>query len=267
MIRNLLLSNSFLVALSLLPLLALPSHSLADTTKLEVRVLSKGAKFIGSSMGGAQITIRDSDTGELLAEGRTSGGTGDTAKIMQDSAPHHSPVATEDAAVFEAELDLDRVTRIEVTAYGPLAQRQAAQQVSLTQWVVPGKHITGGDALTLEMPGFVVDVLAPATPVTLSGETVELTITAHVALMCGCPITPNGLWDANKYEVSAIIERNGTVEDTVPLNFAGEASQFSATVSLDKKGSYQLTVYAYDPANGNTGVDFATFAIKKDFLG
>lgn len=164
--------------------------------------------------------------------------------------------------MFAAELDLDRATRIEVTAYGPLAQRQAAQRVSLTQWVIPGKHITGGDALRLEMPGFVVDVLAPATPVTLSGETVELTITAHVALMCGCPITPNGLWDANKYEISAIIERNGTVESTVPLKFAGEASQFSATVSLGKKGSYQLTVYAYDPANGNTGVDFATFAIK-----
>ena len=138
MIRNLLLLNRFSVVMSLLFPLALPSHSLADTTSLEVRVLSKGAKFIGSSMGGAQITIRDSDTGELLAEGRTRGGTGDTAKIMQNSAPHHSPVATEDAAVFAAELDLDRATRIEVTAYGPLAQRQAAQRVSLTQWVIPG---------------------------------------------------------------------------------------------------------------------------------
>ena len=48
----------------------------------------------------------------------------------------------------------------------------------------------------------------------------------------------------------------------MPLGFAGEASQFFTTVSLDKKGSYQLTVYAYDPANGNTGVDFATFSVK-----
>jgi hypothetical protein len=262
MIRNLSRSNGLLAALWLLALLVVPSQSLADKTKLEVRVLSKGAKFIGSSMGGVQITIRDMDTGELLAQGVTSGGTGDTARIMQDRAPHHSPVSSDDAAAFATELDLDRATRIEVTAYGPLAQRQAAQEVSLTQWVVPGKHITGGDALRLEMPGLVVDVLAPATPMTLTAETVELTITAHVALMCGCPITPNGLWDANQYEVSAIIERNGAVEDTVPLNFAGEASLFSATVRLDKKGSYHLTVYAYDPANGNTGVDFATFAIK-----
>ena len=262
MIRNLLLLNRFSVVMSLLFPLALPSHSLADTTSLEVRVLSKGAKFIGSSMGGVQITIRDSDTGELLAQGETRGGTGDTARIMKDSAPHHSPVSSDDAAVFTTELDLDKATRIEVTAYGPLAQRQAAQQVSLTQWVVPGKHLTGGDGLRLEMPGFVVDVLEPATPMTLSGESVELTIRAHVALMCGCPITPDGLWDANKYEVSAIIARNGTVEGTVPLGFAGEASQFFTTVSLDKKGSYQLTVYAYDPANGNTGVDFATFSVK-----
>jgi hypothetical protein len=41
----------------------------AEPTQLEVRVISKGAKFVGTSMGGVLITIRNADTGELLAEG------------------------------------------------------------------------------------------------------------------------------------------------------------------------------------------------------
>ncbi len=42
---------------------------LAEPTHITVHVLAKGAKFIGTSMGGVEITIRDADTGELLAKG------------------------------------------------------------------------------------------------------------------------------------------------------------------------------------------------------
>jgi hypothetical protein len=34
-------------------------------------------------MGGALITIKDVHTGEVLAQGRTAGGTGDTTRIMK----------------------------------------------------------------------------------------------------------------------------------------------------------------------------------------
>lgn len=57
---------------------------------------------MGSSMGGAMVIIRDSWTGELLA------------------------------------------------------QQQSMNFVSSTQWVLPSKHITGGDAWMLELPGFAV---------------------------------------------------------------------------------------------------------------
>tara|TARA_R110002096_G_scaffold238867_3_gene430442 strand:- start:81 stop:371 length:291 start_codon:yes stop_codon:yes gene_type:complete len=52
-----------------------------DTT-IVVRVLAKDAKFIGTSMGGAEVIIRDANTQEILAEGVTAGGTGDTGLIM-----------------------------------------------------------------------------------------------------------------------------------------------------------------------------------------
>ncbi|HEX6202874.1 MAG TPA: hypothetical protein VF100_07720, partial [Thermoanaerobaculia bacterium] len=50
----------------------------AEETAVTVRVLSRDAKFVGSSMGGARVTIRDAETGTLLAEGVTAGSTGDT---------------------------------------------------------------------------------------------------------------------------------------------------------------------------------------------
>jgi hypothetical protein len=80
--------------------------------------------------------------------------------------------------------------------------------------------------------------------------------------MCGCPVEPDGPWDANKYEVAAILSRNGKVERTVPLAFAGKTSQFNTEIELDQKGVYNATVYAYDPANGNTGLDRVTFVIR-----
>ncbi len=243
-------------------MLLLPQLSFAEETKIDVRVLSKGAKFIGSSMGGARVVIENAETGEVLASGKTSGSTGDTQRIMKEKLTHHSSVSSEDAAVFHAEVDIEEPTRLVVRAYGPLAQRQAAGEVSATQWLIPGKHITGGDALRLEMPGFVVDVLAPPSHVKLGGDTETVRIAANVSLMCGCPIEPDGLWDANNYEVAAIVKRDGRSYKTLGLEYAGKTSQFAAELKGLKAGVYEVTVYAFDESNGNTGVDFTTFIIK-----
>jgi hypothetical protein len=234
----------------------------ADETRVDVRVISKGAKFIGTSMGGAEITINDADTGQLLAVGKTTGSTGDTRKIMQQRLHHHASVATEDAAVFQATLALDEPRRIRVTARGPLAQRQATATAAVTHWVVPGKHITGGDALRLELPGFVVDILHPPAHQQLSQPTETIELNANVTMMCGCPIEPDGLWDANQFEVAAIIKRNGKRVDEVPLQYAGATSQFTAKLKASEPGVYEITVYAYDPANGNTGVDKTTIVVS-----
>jgi len=85
---------------------------------------------------------------------------------------------------------------------------------------------------------------------------------ANVALMCGCPITPGGLWDADKLEVKALVKRNGEARPPVDLKFAGEASQFAGSVPVFGAGLYDVTVYAYNPANGNTGIDRTTFIVS-----
>ena len=77
-----------------------------------------------------------------------------------------------------------------------------------------------------------------------------------------CPIVPGGLWDADTLEVRALVTRNGERLAPVDLTFAGETSQFSGAVPIEGPGLYDVTVYAYNPANGNTGVDRTTFVVS-----
>ncbi len=239
-------------------------QSWAVTTQVTVRVKAKDAKFIGSSYAGVLVTIRDADTGKLLAKGVTRGSTGDTAVLMKKPISRVETYARAQDAHFTATLDIDEPTRVEVTALGPLSQRQGANRVSATQWVVPGKDITAGNGWVLEMPGFIVDVLAPPAHIKLAPDTTKVPIRANVTMMCGCPVVDGGVWDARKYEVAAQIFKNGKKIDEIPLKYATPASQFAADYPLSGgPGIYQVVVYAYDPANGNTGVDFATFIVKQ----
>jgi len=238
-----------------------PAVASAEPTEIAVRVLGKDSKFVGSSMGGAQVILRDSHTGEILAQGITEGSTGDTKQIMGPQENSRAIRSSEGAAKFVATIDIDKPRLIEVEAYGPLAQPQAAHKVTSTQWVVPGKDVSGGDGWVLELPGYVVDVLDPPAHVKLSPETSQVDLKANVALMCGCPITPDGLWDANALEVTALIKRNGEKLPPLDLAFAGETSQFAASVPVDGAGVYEVTVYAHNPQNGNTGLDRTTFIV------
>jgi hypothetical protein len=235
----------------------------AVPTQITVRVKAKDAKFVGTSMGGVLITVRDIQTGELLAKGTTAGGTGNTDKIMKTPASRGVSISDESAAKFTAFIDIAEPTQVEVTAYGPSAALQSAGKVSATQWVIPGKNITEGDAWLMEMPGFIVDVLAPPTHSMLSGVPQTVVIKANIMMMCGCPITPGGIWDANKMEVKALLKKNGQSAGVLPLQYAGSPSQFSGTWTVPDAGMYEATVYAYDAVTGNTGINKVTFMVGK----
>ena len=247
------------MALAVSAILAAPAG--AVPTEVTVRVLAKGAKFVGTSMGGVRVTLRDVDTGELLASGVTAGSTGDTKRIMVEPHQPGAPYSTEGSAAYTATLDLTRPRLIEVSAYGPLGQRQAANRVSATQWVIPGKPITGGDGFLLRLPGFAVDVLAPPSHVRFRGSPQDVELRANVTMMCGCPVTPGGLWDADTFEVGALLMKDGKQVGEMTLDYAGSASQFEGTWKVDSPGTYEAVVYAYDPADGNTGLDRTTFMV------
>ena len=232
---------------------AASSPAWTKPTEMVVRVISLGGKFVGSSMGGAEITIRDVRTGQVLAHGRTAGGTGDTARIMK-GAPRGAPIADGETAAFRASIDIDEPRLIEVEAYGPVAQPQSAMRVRAQQWVLPGRPVNRGDGWVLELPGLVVDAVDPPAHARISGQTQA--ITANVALMCGCPIEPGGIWDAARFDVRAAISReNGEAVADLPLSYAGQTGRFSATARFPGRGGYVVTVTAVDTLTGATGLD------------
>ena len=55
------------------------------------------------------------------------------------------------------------------------------------------------------------------------------------------------------------MRRDGKLVARIPLLFTGETSQFAASLPVEAPGTYDVLVYAYDPANGNTGLDRTTF--------
>lgn len=248
-------------ALTVLLSMVYAHAALAEPTEIVVRVLAKDAKFIGEETGGAQITLRDADTGKVLAQGLTSGATGNTPKIMTDGHARRNALSDDKSAKFSAVLDIQKPQRITVTATGPMMPKASAITVSSTQWVLPGKPVNGGDGWVLELPGFAIDLLEPLPAMTrLGGATAKISLKAKVTMQCGCPITPGGMWDANKLQVAAMLERKGKIFPATPLAYAGQASTFGGEIAVTEPGEYTVDVYAYDPANGNTGV--AKFALK-----
>lgn len=232
----------------------------AVPTRIMVRAISRDAKIIGSGVGGALIRVEDASTGAVLARGRQEGGTGDTELIMSTPrARGMSIYDTEGAAGFLAELSISEPTVVNISALGPLDYPQASHSASKQLLVIPGEHVEG-DGVILELHGFIVEILQPEPNSAVDGE---LLVTARVRMMCGCPITPGGLWDANTKEIVARLKSDGETVAEAPLRYAGEASTFGGTLRVPggaRRGDLELEVLASDPAEENFGRQVITLA-------
>jgi hypothetical protein len=142
-------------------------------TKVIVRVVAKDSKVVGSGVGGAFVRFKNLETGEILAQGKQEGGTGETDRIMVQ--PHRRGeilFGTPDAAFFQAEIPLDKPTQVEIIAEAPLAYPHAVQKGSKTITLIPGKHILG-EGLIIELNGLIVNIVNPSPKENLvKGETV-----------------------------------------------------------------------------------------------
>jgi hypothetical protein len=131
-------------------------------TKVTVRVVSRDAKVIGFGVGGAFIRIKNLETGEILAQGKQEGGTGDTDRIMVKPRRREEPLyGTPDAASYQAGVLLDKPTQVEIFAEAPLAYPHALQKGSKTLTLIPGKHISG-EGVIIELNGLIVNILNPS---------------------------------------------------------------------------------------------------------
>lgn len=221
----------------------------AETTRLLVRAVARDAKVIGSNVGGARITVRDAQTGEVLAEGVQEGSTGSTEAIMRDPKPRGRSAygADPEAAGFVAELSLERPTRVEVTAEGPLGTAHAMQRASKTLLLIPGVHVEG-EGLILELNGFTVKILDAS-----RHQDGTLAVRAHVEMLCGCPTEPGGMWDADDYRILARLVRDGEVVWERPMRYAGRRSEYESRLPMPN-GEATLQVLAADPSTANFGM-------------
>ncbi len=250
-----------LTALSLLLITFIVNAGDSIPTEIVVRAKAKDAKFIGSSIGGALIKIKDADSGEILAQGITAGSTGNTSLIMKQPRSRYTAIA-ENAAAFKATLDIDKPTFLTIEVLSPYIKKQA-QVLSQTQtWLVPGKPING-DGLIVEVPGMIVDILNPQTHAYANIEGSPFEIKANVVMMCGCSLTRGGIWNGDKMEVAAIVTKNGNPYKTIPLKLQDKMNTFASELDVKSAGVYQVTVYAYDPKTGNAGVGRTSFIVNE----
>ncbi|UII20360.1 hypothetical protein [Fulvivirga ligni] len=233
--------------------------SYATPTKILVRAKAKDAKFIGSSIGGAQVIIRNAATAEIMASGKTAGSTGNTSLIMKEPHERYKNISDAETAKFEATINIDEPVFLTVEVIAPFNQPQSAVHASTQVWLIPGKDIDG-DGVVLEIPGFIINVLSPQTHESV--QSAKATITANVVMMCGCPLSNGGLWDAEKMEVKAIVKKDGKMIDTVELQVKEKNNTFLADYKFAEDGSYEITVYAFDARTGNSGVGKVNFSIS-----
>jgi hypothetical protein len=173
----------FLISAHIIFILTSPSFAAEKVpTKIIVRVVAKDSKIIGSGVGGAFVRIRNLETGEILAQGKQEGGTGDTERIMVRPRKRGEIIyGTSGSASFQAEIPLDRPTQIEIYTEAPLAYPQSIQKGSKTLTLIPGKHILG-EGVIIELDGLIVHILNPSPKEVLKkGE--ELTIKAEVRML------------------------------------------------------------------------------------
>ncbi len=237
-------------------------HAFATDTKIIVRVKAKDAKFVGSSLGGAYIIIRNSLNKQILAEGRTSGSTGNTNLIMKTPIVRGNSIVDVQTAKFLATIDINEPTFVTIEVLSPVNNKQASTKITTQLWIIPGKHILG-DGIIVEVPGFIIDILKPRTHHYIALKSIinkPFKIQANIVVMCGCTINKDGLWNSEKMEVKGILKRNGTFFKEIALTWVS-TNLFDGNTTMQLPGNYELIVYAYNAKSGNTGVDKVNYVI------
>jgi hypothetical protein len=173
----------FLISAHIIFLLTSPSFAAEKVpTKIIVRVVAKDSKVIGSGVGGAFVRIKNLETGEILAQGKQEGGTGDTDRIMVQ--PHkrgETLYGTPDAAFFQAEISIDKPTQVEIYTEAPLAYPHSLQKGTKTLTLIPGKQILG-EGVIIELNGLIVNVISPSSKESLKkGE--DVVVKADVRML------------------------------------------------------------------------------------
>lgn len=224
------------------------------TTKISVRALAFGGKFIGQHVGFAKIDIYGPENPDVpLASGLTdqglvenTDGSGVTALIMNQPYPWGYPVRADQATEFTAEIPLVEPT---VLTFAATSVEDSRISASCHRLVVPGVPLTGAMAVVMVIPGLLTELTEPAAGASII-EGTPTTITAQVRMMCGCLID-NLFWPAANFNVQAIINNDGKTQ-VLTMSYTGTPSLFSTSYTFPSPGNYEIRILATE-MNGNSG--------------
>jgi len=234
----------------------------AVETKVMIRAKARDAKFIGSSLGGAHIIVRNKTNQQILAEGNTTGSTGNTDLIMKNPKTRTTSIADEKTAGFMANIDINEPTFVSIEVISPYNLKQAQVVVTTELWLIPGKHILG-DGIILEIPGFIIDILKPRTHQYISLKDIKdkpFQFQANVVMMCGCVIEKGGIWNSEDIEVKGILKKDGKFLKEIKMSWVS-TNLFEGSDLINTPGNYELILYAYEEKTGNTGVDKMNYVV------
>lgn len=231
-------------------------------TRVMIRAKAKDAKFIGSSLGGAHIIVRNKLNQKILAEGNTTGSTGNTDLIMKTPKLRGNSITDDQTGGFVANIDIDEPTFVTIEVISPLNSRQAQAVVSTELWLIPGKNILG-EGIILEIPGYIIDILKPRTHQYIALNTIKdkpFMFQANIVMMCGCVIEKGGVWNSDEIEVRGILKKDGKFIKNIDMSWVS-TNLFEGNHIINSPGNYELTLYAYHEKTGNTGVDKVNYVV------
>jgi hypothetical protein len=149
-------------------------------------------------------------------------------------------------------LDITKPTLVRVDIRGPLSFPDTLQRASSERWLIPGQSAATGDGWVVELPGLAIRMAAGTPDVFRRGQPSKLA--AQVQLMCGCPITAGGMWDAAHYEVTAELRQRGAATERLSFGFVEAPGRFTADWTPTAGGRAELLIIARNRITGNTGV-------------
>jgi hypothetical protein len=254
------------------------------STAILVRVQAKGGKFLANDIGGAEVTIRDAQTGTLLGGGIAAGGSSGNLLTSYQAGVSLNTIVTpaqgpttpavvrwlqpdSSTAGLVVSLPIQRPTLLEISVFGPIGGLQSAHRVISGQWVYPGQVLVQDPGFVVEIPGLLVQVMQPQTHLTISpkGLPFVVPIVANVAMMCGCPIADGEPWLPSDFTVSAHI-RNlsepGVTYPAVALRYTGTTSLFAGSFEVKTIADFEAVVTAVQHSTGNTGTGTVTFWVN-----
>lgn len=223
-------------------------------TRISVRALALGGKFIGQHVGFARIDIYGpKHPDKPLASGltnqglvRNTDGSGVVALIMGQPYPWGYPVRADQATEFTTEIPLAEPTVLKFVATSVEDPRIS---VSCHRLIIPNVPLTGAMAVVMVIPGLLTGLTEPAAGASIIAGT-STTITAQVRMMCGCMID-NLFWPAADFNVQAVISHAGKAQ-TLNLSYTGKPSFFSTAYTFPGPGDYEIRIVATE-MNGNLG--------------